>query len=100
VIANVEKADQHAPLALWLQQLQQDLARLLILAPSEADDPRDDDVLVSCREGAAAVNSTPQTIWRWQNKHPAALGVRRVGGKIYMSLRKLKFFAHRCRSKF
>jgi hypothetical protein len=86
-------------LARQIQQWQADLAQLLVLAPSDADDDQGDQ-LVAIKEAARAVNSTPQTIWRWQDKHPEALGVRRVGGKIYLSLRKLKFFAHRCRSKF
>jgi hypothetical protein len=61
--------------------------------PSDANDSGD--VLVSCKEGAAEVNSTPQTVWRWQDKYPDALGAKRVGGKVFVSLRKLKFFARR-----
>jgi hypothetical protein len=90
-------AGPHVQLALWMQQLQQDLARLLVAAPSDADDSSD--VLTTCKEGAAEVNSTYQTIWRWANENPEALGVTRVGGKVFVSLRKLRFFAHRRRSK-
>jgi hypothetical protein len=70
-----------------------------VLAPSDADDPGDDR-LVGCREGAVEIGSCYQTVWRWANENREALGVRRFGGKIYLSLRKLKFFAHRTRSKF
>jgi hypothetical protein len=92
------RPDAHVALAEQLQQWQAELARVLVLAPSDADDSAD--TLVSIKEAAAEINSTPQTVWRWQAQDPEALGVQRVGGKIYLSLRKLKFFAHRCRSKF
>jgi hypothetical protein len=98
----VEKADDiadHVALAQQLQQWQAELAQVLVLAPSDADD-QCDDVLMSCREAAAEVNSTYPTVWRWANDYPDALGVTRVGGKVFVSLRKLRFFAHRRRSKF
>jgi hypothetical protein len=98
----VEKAGDiadHVGLAQQLQQWQAELAQVLVLAPSEADDPGDDR-LVGCREGACEIGSCYQTVWRWADENPEALGVRRVGSKVLISLRKLKFFAHRRRSKF
>jgi hypothetical protein len=58
------------------------------------------DQLVTIKEGVSAVNAPYPTIWRWANENPEALGVKRFGGKIFLSLRKLKFFAHRTRYKF
>jgi hypothetical protein len=82
-----------AQLALQLQQVEAELARVLVLAPSDADELGDQ--LVTVKEGAAAVHSTAPTVWRWQAQHPEVLGVKRVGGKIFISLRKLRVFANR-----
>jgi hypothetical protein len=83
-----------AELSFQLRQVQAQWVRIL-LAPSDADDAGDQ--LVTVKEGAAAVNSTAPTVWRWQAQHPEALGVKRVGGKIYLSLRRLQLFARRRR---
>jgi hypothetical protein len=92
-------ADQHAPLVVWLQQLQQDLAHLLVLAPSDSDANDSGGHLVTVTEGARAVNAPYKTIWRWANDDPEALGVQRFGGKLLLSMRKLRFFVHRQRTK-
>jgi len=94
-----EDAAHHAPLAQWVQQIQQDLAQLLVLAPSDSDANDSGGHLVTVTEGARAVNAPYKTIWRWANENGEALGVQRFGGKIFLSLRKLRFFVHRQRTK-
>jgi hypothetical protein len=84
-----------ALLAEQVQSLQADVARL---APSNGDDQGD--VLVTLREGAVVVDVPYSTICRWANQNPEALGVKRIGGKIHVSQRRLRFFARRRLTKF
>jgi hypothetical protein len=55
----------------------------------------DDDRLITPKAGAFLLKKSYQTIHRWQAKHPAALGVQRIGGQILMSERRLIAFARR-----
>jgi len=84
-----------ARLAEQVESLQADVARL---APSNGDDQSD--VLVTLREGAEVVDVPYSTICRWADQNPDALGVKRIGGKIHMSQRRLRFFARRRFTKF
>jgi hypothetical protein len=55
----------------------------------------DEDRLITPKAGAFLLKKSYQTIHRWQAKHPAALGVQRIGGQILMSERLLIAFARR-----
>jgi hypothetical protein len=92
------RAAPNEQLALQLHAVQADVARLLAAAPSDEDDQGDE--LVTIKMAAADVGVPPQTVWRWQAQHPDALGVKRLGSKILLSRRKVRFFARRLRSKF
>jgi hypothetical protein len=84
-----------ARLAEQFQSLQEQVARLV---PSDANQGGDE--LITLRGGARAVNVPYQTVCRWAKQNPAALGVEKFGGRIYLSRRRLKFFANRRRTKF
>jgi hypothetical protein len=89
--------DDHNALALQLQQWQQELARVLVLSD---DDDQGGDELVTIRGGASAVNVPYPTVCRWAKQNPEALGVQKFGARIYLSRRRLKFFANRRLTKF
>jgi hypothetical protein len=99
----------HAALALELQEVRAEMAQLAEqvehlqeqvarLVPSDADQGGDE--LITIREGASAVNVPYPTVCRWAKQHHEALGVEKFGKRIYLSRRRLKFFANRRLTKF
>jgi glucose-6-phosphate-specific signal transduction histidine kinase len=101
--------DQHAQLAVELQEVRAEMAQLAEqvehlqeqiarLVASDADEGGDE--LITIREGASAVNVPYPTLCRWAKQNSEALGVEKFGARIYVSRRRLKFFANRRLTKF